>query len=567
MTPLRAILCFVIACLGLLSGCGHGSPPSLIKSTAGRATFTVFWPQSTRLIPQASNSILIQIQNGPTVLATQTLARPAGGGPATASFASLPVGQLTATATAYPNANGTGTPQAQASVGLNIQANQTATFSLTMATTIASVSVLPGQKVGVGGTKSLSFTALDAAGNVVIVASAEASWAVATGQDKLKFTNGQAQGLAAGTAGVTVTVEGVTSPVQSVTVASGSTSFMAPVNYTVPGANYVTVADLDGDGKLDIAVGDSNGAIEVFYGNGDGTFGSPHIFPASGQWNSAGGTWHIVAADLNGDGKLDLIATGQKVAVLINTGNRSFAPAVYYQAGSWPAGVTVNDFNGDGKPDMAVANNSSNDLYIFLNNGDGTFGSPTVYGAGSYPGKPVSADFNGDGKIDIAVPNYVSGNVLIYLGDGTGKFVQQGNYAVGSYPAKAVLGDFNGDGKIDIATGNTFSNTVSVLISKGDGTFAVQGPYPANQYPHMLDVGDFNGDGRLDIAVPNNGTNYFTILTNTGNGAFSAPVTVTSGGTNTRTLAVGDFNGDGLPDIVVGNEDSNSISVFINNSQ
>ena len=100
MNPRRLVLCLVIACLGLIFGCGPGSQPRLIssnvQSASGRATFTMIWPQRTRLIPQAANSIVVRIQNGATVLASQTLARPTNGGPATVSFPALPTGQLTA---------------------------------------------------------------------------------------------------------------------------------------------------------------------------------------------------------------------------------------------------------------------------------------------------------------------------------------------------------------------------------------------------------------------------------------------------------------------------------------
>src|ERR1041385_3282125 len=113
-------LCFVIALLLALVGCGSGSQtPSLSKAT-GSATFTVTWPNPSRLIPKASASIVVQILNGSTQIASQTLARPASGGTATATFPLLPPGTLTAKATAYPQANGSGVAQATATLLLTL---------------------------------------------------------------------------------------------------------------------------------------------------------------------------------------------------------------------------------------------------------------------------------------------------------------------------------------------------------------------------------------------------------------------------------------------------------------
>src|SRR5438874_8317728 len=116
----------VMAAVGI-HGCGGGAP----ASRTGRATFTVIWPPPSRLIPAASNSIKVDIKDGNQTVASQTLPRPSGGGPATVTFATLPVGALTATATAYPNADGTGVAQATASVPLQISAGQTSSFSIT----------------------------------------------------------------------------------------------------------------------------------------------------------------------------------------------------------------------------------------------------------------------------------------------------------------------------------------------------------------------------------------------------------------------------------------------------
>jgi len=203
-------------------------------------------------------------------------------------------------------------------------------------------------------------------------------------------------------------------------------------------------------------------------------------------------------------------------------------------------------------------------MCVLLNNGDGTFAPAVFYGGGSYPAHIKALDLDADGNVDLVMSNYVSEDVWIYKGDGMGNFTHTGTYSVGNYPAQIVYGDFNNDGIVDLATANTWSNTVSILFGNGDGTFTVSPQYPANQYPHQMQPVDLDGDGSTDLAIPNNGTDYFTVLQNNGDGTFKAPITFTSGGSDIRALAVGDFNGDGKPDIVTSNSDQGTISVFRN---
>jgi hypothetical protein len=127
----------------------------------------------------------------------------------------------------------------------------------------------------------------------------------------------------------------------------------------------------------------------------------------------------------------------------------------------------------------------------------------------------AAGDFNGDGKLDLAVATDSSNNVSVLLGNGDGTFQPAVNYGVGVSPRALALGDFNGDGKIDLVTANTYSNNVSVLFGNGDGTFQASVDYPSGSFPQpqSLAVGDFNGDGRLDLAVPSaQGTDQIWIL-------------------------------------------------------
>jgi hypothetical protein len=344
-------------------------------------------------------------------------------------------------------------------------------------------------------------------------------------------------------------------------VRAASVSFSPPAIYDQPVNDDLTAADIDGDGRMDLAVV-GGGRVSVLYGRGDGTF-EPAMASSVGE-----GLAQVLAADVNGDGLLDLVIADDgtnSVDVLTNQGHRAFSPPVRYPVGTKPYGVTANDFNGDGKPDLAVANDDSHNVCVLLNQGHGTFGAAVFYSAGSFPGRILSIDLNGDSKYDLAVTNYVSGNVIIYFGDGRGRFATGGNYRTGGeYPSALAADDFNGDGKLDLAISNTYGASIALLVGDGKGKFDAPITYPAGPLPFVLASADLDGDGDQDLVTPHSNGSFVTVLENSGEGRLLPAVDFVSGGTNTRTLAVGDFNGDGRPDIAAGNESSNTVSIFLN---
>jgi hypothetical protein len=321
----------------------------------------------------------------------------------------------------------------------------------------------------------------------------------------------------------------------------------------------IAAADLNGDGKLDLVVGNLDSAtVSVFLGDGTGTF-KAHVDFATGLYPNS-----LTIRDFNGDGKPDLaLANGSgTVSILLGNGDGTFQPHVEYAAGPASFSLAAGDFNGDGKLDLAVVNNNSNQsgtISILLGNGDGTFQPHVDYPVGIGPYSVAVGDFNRDGKLDLVVANYPSVfTVSVLLGNGDGTFQSQVTYPVGRQPISVAVADLNGDGKLDLAVADFTDGFVSVLLGNGDGTFRPSVEYPTARVPSSVIIGDFNGDGKLDLATSNyapGGYNvppgYINILLGNGDGTFQAPVAFVAG-PNPDTVVVADFNNDGALDFVTG---------------
>jgi type II secretory pathway component GspD/PulD (secretin) len=262
-------------------------------------------------------------------------------------------------------------------------------------------------------------------------------------------------------------------------------------------------------------------------------------------------------------------------------------PRTDYATGNNPISVAIEDFNKDGHPDLAVANQKDGTISILLGNGDGTFQAQTVIPlpgvtlrtttTATKPSALATGDFNDDGNMDIAVTDMANGRVLVLLGRGDGTFQTPVAYPTGSNPVALVAQDYDNDGQPDLAIVNqgdgTTASTVTILL--GDTVNSIQNGVfgtPPNQTsppgvgvsPSAITSADFNADGSQDLAVTNLSDNTVSILLGRGNGTFATQRTLATG-TGPAGITTADFNNDGHADLAVSNRTAGTASILLGN--
>jgi hypothetical protein len=376
-----------------------------------------------------------------------------------------------------------------------------------------------------------------------------------------------------------------------------ATSFAIKTDLIPRGNAYsVAIGDLDGDGKPDLAVANQGSTFVSVFRNtstGDGTVS----YATKVDFSTGTNPLSIAIGDLDGDGKLDLaVANGgngsvSSVSVLRNTSTsgvidaNSFAPKVDFTAGIYLASVAIGDLDGDGKLDLAVVSQNGFTVSVFRNTstGAGTVSYATkvdfTTGANSFPNSVAIGDLDGDGKLDLAVTNQISTTVSVFrntsTGAGTVSYAAKVDYATESSPICVAIADLDGDGKSDFVVANSNNTTISVFRNTSTSgvidvnSFTPKVDYATGTHPNSVAIGDLDGDGKLDLAVTNRISYNVSVFRNTS----TAPGTVSyatqvlyATGTNSSpySVAIGDMDGDGKSDLAVVNNGFNTVSVFRN---
>ncbi|HMY20048.1 MAG TPA: VCBS repeat-containing protein, partial [Polyangium sp.] len=313
----------------------------------------------------------------------------------------------------------------------------------------------------------------------------------------------------------------------------GDGTFAAPITYPA-GMNPIDLVarDVNGDGKSDVAVLNYSGnLLRIFINQGNGTFAPGTTYSTDSVPKS------LAAADFNGDGRLDFVTANSSsanntVSILMNQGNGTFAPKVDIPAATgslFPQAVATGDFNGDGKPDLAVGMSNAGGLSVMMNQGNGTFGAPTKIGSGFPYNELAAIDMNGDGKLDIVGVFDVRGTLDVFLNLGNGSFGAVNHYNGGADAYSLATGDLDGDMDADIVVGDIYENYLSVVINRGDGTPAASAKYPFIHNYRSIMTSDFNGDGQPDFATANDSDQNVSIIFTQGAGTLVAPIDIAAG--------------------------------------
>jgi hypothetical protein len=335
----------------------------------------------------------------------------------------------------------------------------------------------------------------------------------------------------------------------------------------------LVIGNFNRSGYPDIIVANINATngsytLTIFEGTGPGTYGAAQTLDLSNGPQILNPT-ALAAGDFNQDGILDLAiggASSNQVLILLGDGQGGFANGGLFPTGLAPSSIAVADFNRDGYPDLAVTNKQSSTVTILLGNGTGVFSpaSGTPPATDSYPDAVAAADFDGDGIPDLAVANYFGFDVTILLGNGDGTFQAPKTIPVGVYPVALAAADLNGDGKQDLAVVNQYSKNVTILIGDGKGDFSTVSQPGTGNAPNSIAIADFNGDGIPDLAVANSNDNTVSLFFGKGDGTFPTGANVPlPGGTAPASVTAADLNVDGLVDLAVaGSGNSTAVTVF-----
>ena len=346
---------------------------------------------------------------------------------------------------------------------------------------------------------------------------------------------------------------------------NGDGTFQTPIDvagfYSYGSMGGIVAGDFNHDGNLDFAAMWLLGGpvqVGVYLGDGQGHFPFNNSYSIGTTL-----TRSLAAADVNGDGKLDLIApdpSNSAVAVLYGNGDGTFQNAVDFPAAvagvTAPTGVAVGDFNKDTKPDIVVASSTGccplgGGISVLLNSGAGSFLPPVLYSnpSGVDAGQVAIADLNADGQLDVAETSMGGQNVAVFLSNGDGTFQNAKNFTV-YWPSSLAIGNLNGDKKPELVVTSYYDGTVWMLLNKGGGIFQVSSVYSSDWSARSIALADFNRDQKLDFVTGNSNGQFVTLGLGNGDGTFRDSLHYNESGAWTTGIAVADFNVDGNPDVI-----------------
>ena len=383
-----------------------------------------------------------------------------------------------------------------------------------------------------------------------------------------------------------------------------STSALATPVLLTSGSNpaRVQIGDLDGDGKPDLVVlNGGDGTVDVYRNLGTNgplavtSFAAPVVLTLAGGGNSVSG---LTLADLVGDGRLDIVVGGYSlnhIAIFQNFSSpgslttNSFGGEVDFAVSGYPSSIAVADLDGDGKADIVTANQQGSSVSILKNLGAsgtisaGSFAAPVNFATGPNPWNVFIADIDGDGKPDVVTLDQGSASHKISILRNLGVV---GNITTNSFAAAVDLagadtgetlavGDLDGDGKPDLVAGSYSGRTIAVYRNTSvpgsitTSSFAAPVVFALGASVHTVALGDLDGDGKVDVAVVTQSPSSLVLFKNMGTpGSFttnSLGPKLTFGAVNNAIgVAIGDLNGDGRPDVAFGNQFSGNVEIYPN---
>lgn len=330
----------------------------------------------------------------------------------------------------------------------------------------------------------------------------------------------------------------------------------------------LSVADLNADGRMDIATANyTSNTVSVLLGSGFGAFTLSNTYAAGANPVS------MAIADVNADAQPDLVVanwSGVDVSEFLATGGGAFAAATTATPTltiTRPISALLGNLNGDASPDLFVVSWSASASAALPGSPSGIFGATTAVPTQPSAYDAALGDLNGDGKLDVVIANHAFGppgtTLSVRLGDGAGSFTSAPDVTVGSQPSAVALGDVNGDGLLDAVCANELSNTISILAGDGAGGFSSRLDVATGNAPFDVAIGDVNGDGRADIVAVNSTDGTVSVYPSNCTGGFH-PRLDFAVGSAPRHVAIADLDQDGYGDMVVTNAGSNNVSVLRN---